>query len=199
MPGEPGGATDASSPTRSARERLCRLLGERSFQTGDYVLSSGARSDYYIDCRTTTMHAEGQVLIGRVGFETIRGEGLEPDAIGGLTMGADPVAYAIAGESWRQGRPIHAFSVRKRPKRHGRGQRIEGCFEAGARVLIVEDVITTGGSALQATEAVQSADGQVLGVLALIDREEGGRATIEEAGLRVLTLYSADDLRRCAG
>lgn len=182
-----------------ARERLCRLLGERSFRTGDFTLSSGARSDYYIDCRATTMHGEGQVLIGKVGFEALREARLAPDAVGGLTMGADPVAYAIAAESWRQGLPIHAFSVRKRPKRHGQGRRIEGCFEPGARVVLVEDVITTGGSVLQALDAVRAEGGDALAVLALVDREEGGREAIEAGGLRTLVLFTADELRRCAG
>ncbi len=177
--------------------QLCRLLAERSFTLGDFELASGRRSDYYIDCRTTTMHAQGQVLIGRVGFEALRSAGLSPDAIGGLTMGADPIAYAIAGESWRAGRPIHAFSVRKRAKRHGRGNLIEGCFEPGARVVIVEDVLTTGGSALRACEAVHGARGEVLGVLGLVDREEGGVSALEGAGLRTLVLYTATDLRRC--
>jgi len=176
---------------------LCRLLAERSFRLGDFELASGKRSDYYIDCRTTTMHAQGQVLLGQVGLESIREAGLEPDAIGGLTMGADPLAYAIAGESWREGTPIHAFSVRKRAKRHGRGQLIEGCFEPGARVVVVEDVITTGGSALKACEAVNMARGEVLGVLGLVDREEGGRAALEAAGLDTIVLYTASDLRRC--
>lgn len=143
------------------------------------------------------MHALGQVLIGQVGFDALRDAGIEPDAIGGLTMGADPLAYAIAAESWRQGEPIHAFSVRKRAKRHGRGQLIEGCFEPGARVVIVEDVITTGGSALKACEAVRQAHGEVLAVLGLVDREEGGRRKLEDAGLRTLVLYTAADLRRC--
>jgi orotate phosphoribosyltransferase len=178
-------------------ERLCRLLAERSFRLGDFELASGARSDYYIDCRTTTMHAHGQVLIGQVGFEAIRSAGYRPDAIGGLTMGADPLAYAIASESWRHGEPIHAFSVRKRAKRHGKGQLIEGCFEPGARVVIVEDVITTGGSALKALDAVRQAGGEVLAVLGLVDREEGGRQTLEEAGLPTLILFTANDLRRC--
>lgn len=145
------------------------------------------------------MHAEGQILIGAVGLGAIRQAGLAPDAIGGLTMGADPIAYAVAAESWREGEPIHAFSVRKRPKRHGRGRRIEGCFEPGARVIICEDVITTGGSALQACEAVRQEDGQVLAVLALVDRQEGGCGALESAGLRTLVLYTAEDLRRCGG
>lgn len=143
------------------------------------------------------MHAQGQVLLGRVGLDAIRDAGLQPDAIGGLTMGADPLAYAIAAESWREGDPIHAFSVRKRAKRHGRGQLIEGCFEPGARVVIVEDVITTGGSALKACEAVNMARGEVLAVLGLVDREEGGRAALESAGLRTIVLFTASDLRRC--
>jgi len=163
---------------------------------GDVELASGKRSDYYIDCRTTTMHAQGQILIGRVGFEAIQTMGLRPDAVGGLTMGADPIAYAIAAESWRESMPIHAFSVRKRAKRHGRGQLIEGCFEPGARVVIVEDVITTGGSALKACEAVNMARGEVIGVLGLVDREEGGRAAIEAAGLNTIVLYTANDLKR---
>jgi orotate phosphoribosyltransferase len=178
------------------RERLCRLLAERSFRLGEFELSSGGRSDFYIDARTTTMHAEGQVLLGKVGYETIREAGLSPDAIGGLTMGADPLAYAIAAESWRQGDPIHAFSVRKRPKRHGRGRRIEGCFEPGARVVVVEDVITTGGSALQACDAIREESGEVQAILALVDREEGGREAIESAGKRVLVLCGASELRR---
>jgi len=141
------------------------------------------------------MHAEGQVLLGIVGLACLHEAGLQPDLVGGLTMGADPIAYAIASESWRHGTPIHAFSVRKRAKRHGKGQLIEGCFESGARVIVVEDVITTGGSALQACAAVRQAGGSVLAVLAAIDRLEGGRETIEADGHRVLTLFGVDDLR----
>lgn len=141
------------------------------------------------------MHAEGQVLIGQTGYAALREAGIRPDAVGGLTMGADPIAYAIAAESWRQDDPIHAFSVRKKPKRHGRGRRIEGCFEEGARVVIVEDVITSGGSAFQASEAVHREGGDVLGVLALVDREEGGSESLRSEGLDVLVLYTARDLR----
>lgn len=176
------------------RERLLDLFVERSFRVGDFVLSSGRESKFYIDCRTTTMHAEGQALLGIVGLDKLTEAGIQPDVIGGLTMGADPIAYAIAGESWRRGSPIHAFSVRKRAKRHGTGRRIEGCFEPGARAVVVEDVITSGGSALQACEAVRQEHGSVLAVLAAVDREEGGRAAIESEGVRVLTLFGADDL-----
>ncbi len=179
------------------RERLLHLFVERSFRVGDFVLSSGRQSQFYIDCRTTTMHAEGQALLGVVGLDKLAEAGVHPDVIGGLTMGADPISYAIAGESWRRGTPIHAFSVRKRAKRHGTGRRIEGCFEPGARVVVVEDVITSGGSALQACEVVREEHGSVLAVLAAVDRQEGGRAAIESEGHRVLTLFGVDELRSC--
>lgn len=180
----------------NARDRLLHLFVERSFRLGDFTLSSGRRSDFYIDCRTTTMHAEGQVLLGQVGMDLIDALERAPDLVGGLTMGADPIAYAIAGESFRRGRPIHAFSVRKRAKRHGTGRRVEGCFESGARVIIVEDVITTGGSALQACEAVESEGGEILSVLAAVDRQEGGRQAIEEAGYTVESIFGVDEFRR---
>ncbi len=178
-----------------ASERLLQLLAQRSFRLGDFELASGRHSDYYIDCRTTTMHAEGQALLGEVALDALHEAELHPDLVGGLTMGADPISYSIAGESWRRGEPVHAFSVRKRAKDHGRGRRIEGCFEAGARVVVVEDVITTGGSALQAIREVATENGQVLGVLALVDREEGGRQAIEREGHRVIALYTAGELR----
>lgn len=192
-PGEPSTGEPAPS---DPRERLLALLTNRSFRTGEFTLSSGATSDYYIDCRTTTMHAEGQALLGEVGWTVLRELNLDPDAIGGMTMGADPIAYAVAGESWRQGDPVNAFSVRKQEKGHGTGRRIEGCFEPGSRVVLVEDVVTTGGSALDAARAVEEAKGEILAVLALVDRQEGGREALEEAGHRVVALYTTEDLRR---
>lgn len=176
------------------RDRLLRLLLERSFRVGDFVLASGARSRYYIDCRTTTTHAEGQFLVGRLGFARLEEAGLAPDAVGGLTMGADPVAYAVAHASWIAGRPTHAFSVRKEPKAHGTGKRIEGCFGEGSRVVVVEDVITSGGSALRACEAVRAEGGEVLAVLALVDRESGGTEAIEAAGYPVHSLFRVAEL-----
>lgn len=181
------------------RDRLLRLLVERSLRLGDFVLASGARSGYYIDCRTTTTHAEGQFRVGRLGLEALEGAGLAPAAVGGLTMGADPVAYAVAHASWLAGRPVNAFSVRKEAKEHGTGRRIEGCFAAGDRVVVVEDVITSGGSALRACEAVRAEGGEVLGVLALVDREGGGREAIEAAGHRVLSLFCVSELLEAAG
>jgi orotate phosphoribosyltransferase len=181
------------------RQRLLQLLLERSFRVGDFVLASGQRSRFYVDCRTTSMHAEGQFLIGRLGLATLREAELEPDSVGGLTMGADPVAYAIAHASWGRERPIHAFSVRKEPKAHGSGRQIEGCFEVGQRVVVVEDVITSGGSALRACSAVRQAGGEILAVLALVDRDEGGREAVEADGYPVLSLFSVAELLEAAG
>lgn len=181
------------------RERLVALLLERSFRVGDFVLASGARSRFYIDCRTTTTHAEGQALVGRLGLAALRGAGLRPDAVGGLTMGADPVSYAIAHASWLAGDPVHAFTVRKEPKAHGTGKRVEGCFQSGDRVVVVEDVITTGGSALKAIEAVEAEGGQVIAVLSLVDREGGGREAIEARGYAVHTLVGVGELLERAG
>ena len=177
------------------RERLLRLLVERSIRLGDFVLASGARSSFYLDCRVSTTHAEGQALIGRLGLAALRDAGLHPAAVGGLTMGADPVAYAIAHASWLAGGdPVHAFSVRKEAKAHGTGRRIEGCFAPGQRVVVVEDVITSGGSALRACEAVRAEGGEILGVLALVDREGGGREAVEQAGFPVLSLFGIGEL-----
>ena len=180
------------------RERLVALLLERSFRVGDFVLSSGARSRFYIDCRTTTTHAEGQAVVGRLGLAAVRDAGLRPDAIGGLTMGADPVAYAIAHASWIAGDAVNAFTVRKEPKAHGTGKRVEGCFAAGMRVVVVEDVITTGGSALKAIEAVEAEGGEVIAVLSLVDREEGGREAIEARGYPVHAIVGVGELLKAA-
>lgn len=176
------------------RESLRRLLLERSVRRGSFVLASGQRSSYYIDCRLTTMSAEGMSLIGRMGWEALQGMGWSPAAIGGLTMGADPVAYAVAAASYGSTAPVDAFSVRKEAKDHGTGRLIEGNFNSGARVVVVEDVITSGGSAMKALAAVEEAGGTVLGVLAVVDREEGGRAMLEANGRRVVTLTTASDL-----
>lgn len=176
------------------RDRLMEILRERSLEMGEFVLSSGARSNVYVDCRRTTMFAEGQVLVGQLGWELLKGSGLTPDVVGGLTMGADPVAYSLAYTSWLAGEPVNAFSVRKTAKDHGKGKRIEGSFEPGDRVVVVEDVITTGGSALEACAAVEAEGGEVLAVLALLDRESGGREKIEAEDYRVLSLFRLSEL-----
>jgi orotate phosphoribosyltransferase len=176
------------------RSALEQLLLERSVRRGEFVLASGQRSSYYIDCRLTTMSAPGQALIGRLGLDAIRATGWRPRSVGGLTMGADPVAYAIAGASAGDPTPIDAFSVRKEAKTHGTGRLIEGNFEPGDSVVVIEDVITSGGSALKAIEAVRGAGGKVLGVLAVVDREQGGRAKIEAADVPVVALTTSSAL-----
>ncbi len=174
--------------------RLEELLLSRSVRHGDFVLASGQRSSYYIDCRLTTMSAEGMVLIGREGLRAVREAGWKATAIGGLTLGADPVAYAIAAASFAAGPAIDAFTVRKEPKQHGTQRLIEGNFAAGAAVVVVEDVITSGGSALRAIAAVTAEGGTVAGVLAVVDREQGGRERLELAGFQVRALTSASAL-----
>jgi orotate phosphoribosyltransferase len=165
---------------------LIRLLRERSLERGDFVLASGRRSTYYIDARRTTMSAVGQVLVGRCGLAAIRGAGWAPGAVGGLTMGADPVACAIAATSAASPPVIDAFSVRKQLKGHGTDRRIEGNFSPASPVVVVEDVITSGGSALAAIDAVEEAGGRVVGVFAVVDREEGGVAAIQGRGIDVV-------------
>jgi orotate phosphoribosyltransferase len=137
------------------------------------------------------MSPDGLALIGPLALAALHASGWGVDAIGGLTLGADPMSYAIAYASALAGTPLRAFTVRKQAKAHGTGRLIEGPFREGDRVAIVEDVITTGGSALRAIEAVQAAGGIVAGVLALVDREEGGREALESAGLPVLALALA--------
>jgi orotate phosphoribosyltransferase len=179
--------------------RLIALLATRSAKRGDFVLASGRRSTLYVDCRLTTMSPDGQLLIGRAGLATLRETGWPVDAVGGLTLGADPIAYAIAHASALAAERgsdemVRAFTVRKEAKQHGTGKLIEGPFVRGDRVVVVEDVITTGGSALRAVEAVRAAGGVVMGVLALVDREEGGREALEAAGLSVRAMVPASAL-----
>jgi orotate phosphoribosyltransferase len=170
------------------------LVLERSVQRGSFVLASGQHSAYYIDCRLATMSAEGMALIGRLGLAAIRRAGWRPDGVGGLTMGADPVAYAIAAASFGTDAPVDAFSVRKESKNHGTGRLIEGNFKPGDSVVVVEDVITSGGSAQRAAAAIEAAGGKVLGVLAVVDREEGGKGVLEADGRRVVALITATEL-----
>lgn len=171
-------------------ESLVRLLAERSVKRGDFVLSSGRRSDLYIDARITTMDPRGLALIGPLGLAAIADAKWDAQSVGGLTLGADPIAYAIAYASAATNRPLRAFTVRKEAKAHGTGKLIEGPFVPGDRVVVIEDSITTGSSALKATSAIRAQGGHVLGVLAIVDREEGGRDAIEAAGLTLRTLVT---------
>ena len=175
-------------------ERLVRLLAERSARRGNFTLASGRQSSLYIDARLTTMTPQGQRLVGALGLAALRDATWAADAVGGLTLGADPIAYAICHASADTSRPIRAFTVRKEAKAHGAGKLVEGPLARGDQVVIVEDVITTGGSAERAVDAVRREGAVVLGVLALVDREEGGREHLEGAGLTVHALTTVSEV-----
>lgn len=176
------------------RPRLVALLATRSVQRGSFTLSSGRTSSVYIDARLTTMSPDGLALIGPLALSRFREAGLAPDAVGGLTLGADPVAYSIAYASALAGRPVRAFTVRKEAKVHGTSRLIEGPFRPGDRVVVVEDVITTGASAIRASEVIRTAGGVIIGFLAVVDREEGGREVLERDGIPVLALTTASEV-----
>ena len=171
-----------------------RLLAKRSIRRGHFTLASGRTSTYYIDARLTTMSPDGMALAGPVSLEAIRARGWNPDAVGGLTLAADPVAYAIAYASTTRPPLVRAFTVRKEPKQHGTGQLVEGPLVTGDHVVIVEDVITTGSSAMRAAQGALAVGAVVHGVLALVDREEGGRAALEAGGYHVLCLTTISEL-----
>ncbi len=179
----------------SARQELVRLLAQKSFRLGEFKLSSGVTSDYYVDCRTTTLDARGSRLTGEVFLDEIRTRGWKPEAIGGLTLGADPIVVAVAVVSGE----LHGFLVRKAEKQHGTGQRIEGFREKGARVVIVDDVCTTGASTIQAIEAAREFGFEVAGVMCLVEREEAkGRASVEKAAAPApfVSVFTASDVRK---
>ena len=178
-----------------SRAQLLALLAKKSFRLGEFKLSSGGTSDYYIDCRTTTLDSVGARLTGEVFRDEIRARGWNAAAIGGLTMGADPIAVAAAVVS---GGALHAFLVRKAEKAHGTGRRIEGFCEKGARVVIVDDVCTTGSSTIQAIQAAREFGFEVVGAACLVEREEaGGRKAVEAAAAPApfVALFTANDVR----
>lgn len=182
----------------NARAKLLQMLAERSFRLGSFKLSSGGTSDYYIDCRLTTLHAAGAVATGKAVLEEIRKRGWQADAIGGLSMGADPIVVATSVISAQKGSPIDGFLVRKAEKTHGTGQRVEGFREKGSHVVIVDDVCTTGASTIQAIEAAREFGFEVLGVLCLVERQEaGGRVNVEKAAAPApfIALFTANDVR----
>ncbi len=194
------------------RDLLLHLLAEKSFRLGEYKLSSGASSDYYVDCRTTTLHAEGARLVGRVILDLINEQRWKPKGIGGMTLGADPIVTAVSLLSAQQimvraparTKPIdgeefyiHGFIVRKSEKEHGTGQRIEGFQKKAARVVIVDDVCTTGGSTVQAIQAARKFGFEVVGVVCLVERGEAGRANVEKAAAPApfIAVFTAQQVR----
>ncbi|MGC9223598.1 MAG: orotate phosphoribosyltransferase [Terracidiphilus sp.] len=191
-------------PNKSHAQQLLTFLARTSFRLGQFKLSSGGTSDYYIDCRTTTLHAEGGRLTGHAILELLEASRIEAEAVGGLTMGADPIVSNVATASaWRaQSHPeaplLHGFLVRKAEKAHGTGRRIEGFCRAGARVVIVDDVCTTGASTIAAIEAAKEAGMKVAAVVCIVEREEAhGRPAVESAAAPApfLRLFTASEVR----
>ena len=181
-------------PRPYPRTDLLRILAQKSFRLGEFKLSSGATSDYYIDCRSTTLDAKGSRLSGEAFTEEIRQRGWKPAAIGGLTMGADPIVTAVSVVSGE----LNGFLVRKAEKQHGTGQRIEGFREKGARVVIVDDVCTSGASTVQAIEAAREFGFEVAGVMCLVEREEAkGRPNVEKAAAPApfVSIFTAREVR----
>jgi orotate phosphoribosyltransferase len=190
--------SNVSDMTLSSRDQLLDLLATNSFRLGDFKLSSGIKSDYYIDCRTTTLHAQGAELTGRVFLDLFQQQGWKPRAVGGLTMGADPIVVAVSVLSAQASAPIHGFLVRKSEKAHGMGRRIEGFQEKGAPVVIVDDVCTTGSSTIQGIEAAREFGFAVVGVACLVEREEaGGRPAVEKAAASApfIAIYTSSDVK----
>ena len=181
-----------------AKAQLLNLLAQKSFRLGEFTLSSGGTSDYYIDFRTTTLDAQGARLTGEVFLEEIEAREWKAEAIGGLTMGADPIVVAASVAASHAGLGLHGFLVRKMEKKHGTGQRIEGFRGQGARVVIVDDVCTTGASTIQGIQAAREFGFEVVGAICLVEREEAkGRADVEAAALPAafVSIFTANDVR----
>lgn len=190
-----------SIPTcENPKQELLQLLRAKSVFHGDFVLSSGGRSKYYVDCRLTTLDPKGAWLVGQVLHGLIADEaqkrGLKVAAVGGLTMGADPVSLAISVRSFLANpqEPIACFVVRKTPKSHGQTKLIEGNFKPGDQVVVIDDVVTKGDSTLAAIDAIEREGGKVLFAAVLVDRQEGGRAKIEARGFPVVAAFTKEDL-----
>ncbi|MEO8725747.1 MAG: orotate phosphoribosyltransferase [Acidobacteriaceae bacterium] len=183
-----------------ARPQLLSLLVRLSYQEGSFTLSSGAVSDYYIDCRATTLNAQGALLTGEVVLNLIRSSGWQPDAIGGMTLGADPIvtATSLLSAQSEDYTPIQGFLVRKAEKSHGMQRQIEGFSQPAAKVVVVDDVCTTGASTMQAIAAIRAVAMQVMGVICLVAREPSGIANLKAAAAPapVLSVFTVDDLRQ---
>ncbi len=177
------------------RERLKEIIINLSYEKRKVTLASGRESDFYFDGKQTTLHPEGGYLTGKLFFEAIR-DVPDIEGVGGLTLGADPIATATSVVSYLEGRPIPAFIIRKEPKGHGTGAWLEGRknFRPGSRVVIVEDVVTTGGSSMKAVRRAEEEGLKVLGIVALVDREEGGRENIEKEGYWLRAIFTKSDI-----
>ena len=176
------------------REKLKEMIKERALKVADkpiFKLSSGKMSTYYMDLRTITLDPEGGYIIGNLIFEMVKDK--NPDAIGGLTLGADPISYATSMISYINKQPIKPFVVRKEPKGHGTGKQIEGNVQPGEKVFIVEDVVTTAGSSLKAAKVAKDFGLEILGIIAIVDREEGGEENIRKEGFEFFPIFKISE------
>lgn len=183
--------------TQDARRELIKLVRNLSYREGDFTLVSGQKSGFYIDLKATTLHPDGAYWLGRLAVQVMRESEVLVDAVGGLTLGADPIATAVSLAAREAGLRWPAFIVRKEPKGHGTSRFIEGTenLRPGARCLVVEDVVTTGGSSLKAIERLREAGYQPVAVMTIVDREQGGRETFERAGVQFIPLLTIGDVR----
>jgi orotate phosphoribosyltransferase len=179
------------------KQELCRLIKKLSYREGDFTLASGKKSNFYVDLKATTLHPEGAYLIGEVAFRVIQQSGLKVEAVGGLTLGADPLATAISLAARAHGVIWPAFIVRKEPKDHGTGRYIEGIenLRPGASVLVLEDVVTTGGSSQKAIDRLIEAGFSPVATLTVVDRQQGGEELLTQQGLKFLKLATLDEVR----
>ncbi len=181
--------------TSPAKPRLIELIKELAVVHGKVTLSSGIEADYYVDLRRATLHHEAAPLIGQIMLDLLDQSAVTDfDAIGGLTMGADPVATAVLHQANKRGRDIDAFVVRKQAKAHGMGRQVEGPDVQGKKVVVVEDTSTTGGSPLTACKALEEAGAIIVAVATVVDRDTGAQKVIEASGYRYLTAITLDDL-----
>ena len=176
------------------KAKLARRLLELSYKEGDFTLTSGKKSDYYFDCKQTALHPEGGYLIGRLFVEMLAGRDLA--GVGGMTLGADPLVSAVTVVSYLEGKPLPGFIIRKKSKGHGTDQYLEGManFAPGDKVVLLEDVVTTGGTLITAAQRVRDAGLEIVGVLAVLDREEGGRQRLAEEGLKLESIFTRGEL-----
>lgn len=174
------------------RDRLQQLIDELSIQRGDFTLASGAKASFYIDCRRVTLDSRGASLIGKLIYEELAASDF-PDAVGGMAIGADPITGAVVCYAGLQDRPLNGFIVRKEEKQHGTGRLVEGPVVAGQRAIILEDVVTTGGSSIRAIEKAREAGLRVEGLICLVDRLAGGREKFEASGLTFQSLFTIED------
>lgn len=182
------------------KKRLARLLIEKSYLEGDFTLTSGQKSDYYFDCKHTALHPEGAWLIGRFFLDMIRKQG-GIQGVGGMTLGADPLVSSVTVVSYLEGYPLPGFIIRKQAKGHGTNQYLEGMnnFAPGQNVCLLEDVITTGGTLLKAVERVRDQGLNIVSIMGVLDREQGGRENLAQAGFDLRCIFTRQELLATAG